>query len=160
MRPTATKIFLSLIFVGTLSCFCPVAYGADLTILDTSGFTRAAESVDGLGNVEFSVIGSDGVVTEGASITLSNAATGETLTAVVSNGVAAFESIAPGTWTVASATTGVTFTNVAVSSVALAAGAGGGIALGAAGLAAAAGGTAAIVAATDTGNSSDLSPST
>lgn len=154
---------------------------SQVIINDTAGVTRAAAEVDGSGRIEFNVVDKDGLPADGVEVLLTSAATGEVISAIATNGAVAFEAVAPGAWTVASAVPGITFTNVAIlpSTAALAAGGAGGLAAGGAGvsatgaglsLAGAAGATAAVGGATalavttaDDDNSSSkppLSPST
>jgi hypothetical protein len=95
----------------------------EVTVQDTSGFTRATSSVDGTGSVEFNVATSTGTAADGATVTLTNAATGEVLTGVTTGGVVTFQGVVPGVWTVATTSPGLTFTSVVVASTA-AAGAG------------------------------------
>ena len=48
-------------------------------------------------------------------LTLTNKVTGETISATAHNGVATFESVNSGAWTISTTTPGVTFTNVVIS---------------------------------------------
>ena len=146
----------------------------EITIKDTSGFTRAVSQVDGLGNVEFNLLDAAGTPAEGIEVTLTAVESAETISAVAVNGSVVFESVPPGIWTVASSIPEVTFTNVAIgSSAALvpAAGAAGFAGLGglstgtvAAGGVAVAGATTAAVASSRSDDSDEpttppLSPS-
>ncbi|MCB0347175.1 MAG: carboxypeptidase regulatory-like domain-containing protein [Bdellovibrionales bacterium] len=120
-----SKITLSLLLLAaTVPLHSAFAQEADLLVKDTGGFTRASSSVEGSGSVEFTLVDAAGSPAEGVEVTLTNSLSGETLTAISSNGTVVFEGVAPGTWTVASTASGVTFTNVAITSTALAAGAG------------------------------------
>ncbi len=92
------------------------AVAEDLTIQDTGGFTRAASQIDGNSKVEFDLIDSLGNAPDGVPVTLTNAATGEVLTASSSSGAASFQGVTPGVWTVSTTSAGVTFTNVTVAS--------------------------------------------
>lgn len=122
---TGKRVFQALILAiaATLVDTFP-ALADDLTIQDTSGFTRAASEVDGPGSVEFSVVAEGGALAEGVPVTLTNAATGEILTATASNGIVTFQGVSPGVWTVATSASGVTFTNVAIASAVAAGGVG------------------------------------
>lgn len=93
-----------------------VALCAEVTIQDTSGFTRAASQVEGPGKIEFSVLSSTGAAGDAIPVTLTNSATGEVLTATSANGLVSFPSVSPGVWTVATTVPGATFTNVAIAS--------------------------------------------
>lgn len=147
------------------------AQGSDLIVQDTSGVTRAASDVGNEGSVQFQVTDAAGSALDGAEVTLKNAVTGEAFSAVSTNGVVAFENLAPGTWTVASATPGVTFANVTISSMSaigggIAAGTAGGLAglsgttLAVGGVAVAGAATAGGIVAANSGSSKKLSPST
>lgn len=92
----------------------------DIVIQDTGGATRNTTSVEDFGKVEFTLTDAGGTPAEGAQITLTNTLSGETLTAMSVNGVATFENVAPGVWTVASSSSSITFTGVVVTSSALA----------------------------------------
>ncbi|MCB0334089.1 MAG: hypothetical protein KDD55_11355 [Bdellovibrionales bacterium] len=141
---------------------------SEVTIKDTSGFTRAVSEIDGVGNVEFSLVDEAGTPAEGVEVTLTSAETGEVISAVAVNGAVIFDSVPPGIWTVASAAPEVTFTNVAIgSSAALVPAAGAGVAslssLGVSTGAVAAGGVAAVgagAAAVASSRSSDKKPTT
>lgn len=129
----------------------------ELTVLDSSGFTRAAEDVNGSARVEFNLAGPDGELANDIEVTLTTAS-GEVIRATATNGVVVFDSVAPGTWTVATAAQGITFTSVAITGGTVAAGAAGGLALGAAALGVG-GGTIALVAAnSDDDDDAELSP--
>lgn len=129
LRSTITLLLaMSAVFP---TAFAQPEASEELTIKDTSGFTRAVSQVDGLGNVEFNLLNEQGAPAEGVEVTLTSADSAEVISAVAVNGAVIFESVPPGIWTVASAVPEVTFTNVAIgSSAALvpAAGAGAGIA--------------------------------
>jgi hypothetical protein len=150
-------LFLVLIFS------CPlIAKGAsELTIQDTSGFTRASSEIEETGQIEFSLIDAAGSPAEGVEVTLTNTATGETLTAASINGNVTFDGISPGVWTVSTTAQGVTFTNVTVlNAMAVGGLAGSGIGTGAVllGSTGAAVGGAAIVHNISDGDSSDDAP--
>lgn len=118
----------------------------ELTIKDTSGFTRAVSKVEGTGIVEFELVDTAGAPAEGIEVTLTNTATGQTLTSSAVNGTATFHGVQSGVWTVASSTTQVTFTNIAIGSGAVVAAAGGGMVAGS--IAPIAAGTAVVGGAT------------
>ncbi len=135
----------------------------DIVIQDTSGFTRNTTSVEDFGKVEFSLTDAAGTPAEGAQISLTNTLDGQVLQAVSANGLATFESVAPGVWTVASTSPSVTFTGVVITSTALAgtavAGAAGIIPIVVGGGAAAAAVTGAAIAVSESdGNRSDDIP--
>lgn len=143
-----TKRLLTLASLTLLSAF-PLSAAAqeEITIQDTQGFTRAVSEVDRSGDVSFDLINRDGVPPDGVEVTLANAATGETLTAVSASGAVVFHSISPGVWTVATTVPGITFTNAAVTAAgAMGAAAGGtAAAVGLGGFGGAAAGTTAVV---------------
>ncbi len=119
------NIRISLTVAAVLLAFNVSAVSADeITIQDTSGFTRASSNVDGKGKVEFSVAALGGSAADGIPVTLTNAATGEILTGTSANGLVAFEGISGGVWTVSTSAQGITFTNVMIIGAAT----GGGIA--------------------------------
>ena len=128
----------------------------EMIIKDAAGFTRAVAQGDG--SVTFELIDTvSGSLANGVEVTLTNVATGETLTATAVNGSAAFSKVAAGEWVVAGQ--GVTFTSISVAPVAAAGIAG----LGAAGTGVAAVGAAGAATAVgiEAGNddSSPVSPS-
>ena len=91
-----------------------------VNVIDSQGFTRAALDLGSGENASLTVevVGAGGVSAAGTTVTLASA-TGETLTAVVAaNGVATFEGIAAGSWTIASAAPGVTFVSTSLAPVA------------------------------------------
>jgi len=134
-----------------------LAHSDELTIQDSSGFTRAAEDVQGSARVEFNVAGDTGAPASDVEVTLTSS-TGEVIRAVANNGIVIFDSVAPGTWTVATNAPGIIFTNVAITGGVVAAGTAGGLALGAAALGVG-GGTLAIIAANDDDDEGDeMSP--
>ena len=157
------KFGLSLAFlVAPIAAFADVS---ELTITDSAGVTRSVSQVEGASHIEFTLTDVAGMPADGVQVTLTNAATGEQISAVVVNGTVAFDQVAAGTWTVSSAAANVTFTNIVVTAASA------GVGLGAAGLggttillagggvAAAAGATIAIVDANDSNNNGELSPS-
>jgi hypothetical protein len=133
-----------------------IALGDNLTIQDSSGFTRAQEEIKSSAKVEFNVTGPNGEPASNVEVTLTTAS-GEVIRAVATNGVVVFDAVAPGTWTVATAAQGITFTNVAITGGVVAAGTVGGLALGAAALGVG-GGTIAIVAASNDDDDNEMSP--
>jgi len=114
------KLLRKLILALALSLFTTSAFASenleDLTIKDTSGFTRAVSQVDGIGSVEFNIVDAAGLPADAVEVSLTNAATGSTLNAVAANGTVIFDGVSSGVWTVASTSTEVTFTNVAITS--------------------------------------------
>lgn len=124
----------SLVLACLLAFPCPLL-AEELTVQDTSGFTRAASEIEGTGQVDFALVGSTGAAADGVVVTLTNAATGEVLTATAASGTATFQGVTAGVWTVATAAPGVTFTSVSVI---------GGAAIGAAGLGSVAVGAAVV----------------
>jgi len=103
---------------------------SELTIKDTSGIVRNVTQTEDPMRVEFHVLDASNQPADGAEITLKNEAGGVTLTAVSAAGVVAFESVAPGTWTVASLSPSITFTDIVISAAGTADVTGSGAALG------------------------------
>ncbi|RMG39386.1 MAG: carboxypeptidase regulatory-like domain-containing protein [Candidatus Dadabacteria bacterium] len=130
---------------------------SEIVIKDTSGFTRSTASVEDKGKIIFNLVDSAGKAADGVKVTLTNSLTGESLSAVAANGKVIFSNVAPGTWTVASATPGVTFTNISVLSMAAAGGAISGTTIGLAGLGAIGAGSA-VAANEASGDGKVLSP--
>ncbi|RMG41870.1 MAG: hypothetical protein D6719_07670, partial [Candidatus Dadabacteria bacterium] len=99
--------------------FMPVAVCAQLVITDCQGFTRAVQSVEPgqLSNVEINVTDALGNPADGIQVQLTNSATGEVTTAVAKNGVATFENLSSGTFSVSSSATGASIGSVSVSTV-------------------------------------------
>ncbi len=128
-----TVTYKNLLLLTCLLALPCAVFAEELTVQDTSGFTRAASEVDGSGQVDFALVSETGAAADGAVVTLTNAATGEVLTTTAVGGTASFQGVTAGVWTVATAAPGITFTSVSVI---------GGAAIGAAGF-----GTAAIGAA-------------
>ncbi len=121
--------YLLLALLVALSSTQPhAALAEDIVIQDSSGVPRGTSSVDGLGRVDFAVVDAGGTPAEGAVVTLTNTVTGETLTSTSTAGAVGFENVGAGTWTVASSTPGLTFTNVTILAVSAGAAAGTGIA--------------------------------
>lgn len=144
-----------------------VQSGDEVVIKDTLGVTRASADVGELAKVEFSLVDAAGKAADGVEVILTNATTGETVTITSANGAAVFEGVAPGVWTVASPTAGVTFTSVTVQSMAAGLAIGGAAGISTATLvtggaaAAVAGGTVAIAENNSSGggSSTPVSPS-
>lgn len=158
MRVVCKATKLLLIAAASICVRLPSSFAADLTIQDTSGFSRAAAEVDGPGSVEFSVVTEGGALAEGVPVTLSNAATGQILTATASNGIVTFQGVTPGVWTVATTAPGVTFTNVAIASAIAAGGVGATGALVPALAIGGAGAGAAVAVSNDDNNDEEISP--
>jgi hypothetical protein len=90
------------------------SFGAELRIRDAEGVTRAAGEVSSTGALEFNVTTLQGMPSDGEEISLFNTQTGDTLATVSSNGLARFESVPAGTWTVTSASDQVVFAGIMV----------------------------------------------
>ncbi len=132
--------------------------GGEITIEDTSHIARASTAVDDYGKVEFALTDGTGAAAEGVPVTLTNTVTGEVLTATSFNGAAVFESVTPGVWTVATSAPGITFSNIAISTMtAVAAGGAAGVSAAGLGLAAVGvGGSAAVaIGASEASKSND-----
>lgn len=82
-----------------------------LVITDSAGVERAKADVESASKIEFSLTDSSGAPADGAEITLTNSL-GEVISTQSVNGIAVFEGVGPGTWTVASITPGITFTDI------------------------------------------------
>lgn len=81
-----------------------------LLIMDCQGFTRAAQEVKAgsLNRIEVSIAGGvSSNLPHASNIKLVNAVTGESFSAETSGGVAVFENVPPGTFTLESATEGL-----------------------------------------------------
>ncbi len=147
------------LIASSLLAACSSAFAEELTIQDTSGFTRSAAEIDGSTQVDFALVNGAGAAADGIAVTLTNATTGEVLTATSINGIASFQGVTAGVWTVATTSAGITFTSVSVV---------GAVAMGGAtltstligGAAVVGGGTAAAIAITDSNNddNDELSP--
>lgn len=153
------RLFVAALAAASACVFANPARADEVTIQDTSGFTRAVSEVQGSGSVQFDLVGSAGAAADGVPVTLTNAATGEVLTATSANGVVVFDGVTPGVWTVATTSPGVTFTSVSVLG---AIGTGGGITAGALIPAVAVGGAgaaAAVAVSNDSNDDNEISPS-
>jgi hypothetical protein len=98
------------------ACFALVAVDAFaqsgvLVVVDSAGVERAKASVESASKIEFSLTDASGAPAEGAEITLTNEL-GVAISTQSVNGIAVFEGVGPGTWTVASITPGITFTDI------------------------------------------------
>ena len=144
-------VFLLLLIVVT--SMSTDAFSDEIVIKDTAGFTRWQSTVDGSGNVEFSLVDSSGTSPDGVEVTITNTVTGETITAQAIAGSVVFPAVPSGTWVVASSISGITFTSVSVGA-AVAGGTGAGAAtLGSTALVV--GGTAAIATGMAVANNND-----
>lgn len=153
------------LLVCLLSTGIALAESKEVVIQDSSGIERARGELDEVGKIEFSLTDASGAPAQGAEITLTNSISGEIISTQSVDGIAAFQGVAPGSWTVASVTPGITFTEIQVGAVSALAAGGGLGALSAttvAGGAVAVGGaTVGISAATNSSSNNDpLSPST
>ncbi len=92
-----------------------------ILITDCQGFTRVAQKVkaNSLNNIEVQVSNSAQQATEQVQVTLTNSVTGQSVTASAQNGVAVFQNIAPGSFSVTSSAAGVSFASITVAPVAL-----------------------------------------
>ncbi len=112
-RSFSSILALCAILSGSLFATNPVlADSRTLIINDSSGVERARTAVDEAAKIEFSLTDSAGAPAQGAEITLTNTLTNEVITTTSVDGIAAFEGVAPGSWTVASITPGITFTDI------------------------------------------------
>jgi hypothetical protein len=158
-NPPRLKLLVAALATSSACVLVSPVHAAEVTIQDTSGFTRAVSEVQGSGSVQFDLVGSGGAAADGVPVTLTNSATGEVLTATSVNGVVVFDGVTPGVWTVATTSPGVTFTSVSVLG---AVGTGGGITAGALIPAVAVGGAgaaAAIAISNDSDDNNEMSPS-
>lgn len=117
----AAKLNSTLTFVCAVVLFVlvPGISFAQLMITDCNGFTRALHRVDpgSLNNVDITVSDALGNPAEGVEVTLTNSATGETVTAVSQNGVASFNNLAAGSFSMSSPAAGATVGAVSVAPV-------------------------------------------
>ncbi|MBX7144032.1 MAG: carboxypeptidase-like regulatory domain-containing protein [Oligoflexia bacterium] len=139
-------------------------YGQSLLITDCQGFTRAAKSVkpNSLNRIEVNVSDVSGNPLDNVQVSLTNSATGEVSTVTAKSGVAAFENVAPGAFSVSSSAAGVSFSSIAIAPGALSTLAATGIVAGGA-VASGGAATGVVIGATDavnsvTNNNSDPDP--
>lgn len=153
-----------MLIIASVATRAAFAIQDEIVVQDTLGIPRSTSLVEGLGRVDCSVVDGSGSAMEGAIVNLSNTTTAETLAGSTVLGLASFENIAPGIWTVSSPTAGATISEVTVLAVSAGA-AGTSVAPSVLMGAASTGGTAAAVAlgvaATGggSGSSPELSPS-
>lgn len=97
------------------------AFAQSLLVTDCQGFTRAARSVkpNSLNRVEINVSDVSGNPIDNVQVTLTNSATGEVSTATAKSGIAVFENVAPGAFSVSSSAAGVSFSTIAIAPGAL-----------------------------------------
>ncbi len=127
---TATQLVLALAL--TILIVSPQALALqEVTIKDTSGTVRNVTQIDEAANIEFSLTDAHGLPAQGAEVSLKNELTGEILKITAQHGTALFEGVQPGAWVVASSTSSITFTNIAVTSSAAIAASGAAAATGA-----------------------------
>jgi len=159
MAPILRLAFLILILSSSWTCRAVAE--ESLIIQDTSGFTRAAADVDHVGNINFELAGASGSPVTGAEVKLTNALTQESIVVTSDAGVASFQSVPAGTWTVSTTATDVTFTNVAIVDALAPAAAGVGVGtmqavgIGAAGVTGATAATISVVDATKSEHNED-----
>ncbi|MBX7138992.1 MAG: hypothetical protein K1X83_13545 [Oligoflexia bacterium] len=159
MNSRPLKVLLA--FLATIVLASTVlAESSEIVVNDTSGVTRAVFDASKQGQLEFQLLDAAGNPADGIEVTLTNAATSETLTATSVGGTVTFDAIAPGTWTVASGIDGVTFTNIAFNAAGAAALTGSVVpaVVGIGGLAAAGTAAVAITNSSDSTDSDPLSP--
>ena len=109
------KSYNVILLAFVLAVCAPLSHAENqITIQDTAGFTRAVAEVGVSGRVEFALTDEHSKPADAIEVTLTNTASGETLTAKSVNGVVTFENVAPGVWTVSTPVSGITFTNVAL----------------------------------------------
>ncbi len=107
--------YMATVFIGIGFFQVSQAFAqTDLTIQDTSGFTRSVADVGTSGKVEFVIADASAAPADGVEITLTNSSTHEVITARSVNGVVTFDNVAPGVWTVSTTTVGITFTSVTI----------------------------------------------
>jgi hypothetical protein len=114
LPPKSSKVVRMRLLLVTL-CHSLVFAQGSIVVKDTSGFTRAEESISSqFGSIEFSVLNELGNPSEGATITLTSEATGEVVETVSVGGKATFNNILPGVYVVSSSEVGLTFTTVSI----------------------------------------------
>lgn len=108
-----TRTPLILVLLACLVCTSAFADG-EVTVQDSAGIVRGTASVEDLGQVRFQVENAQGLPADGAKITLTSAESGESFHAVSALGTVEFDGVAPGVWTVASETPGITFVDISI----------------------------------------------
>lgn len=144
--PSAFLIAVVLIpsaLLSSLLVFAPQVQAQAIIVTDCYGLTRALKSVKGGSKniVRVEVKSATGTPANGSQVTLTNATTGEVAKTTAVDGVATFNEVSSGVFSVATETTGVTMGSVAIQPVAVAAGLSAGALTG---VAAGTGGTVAI----------------
>jgi len=88
----------------------------ELRIVDCDGVTRASQRVDPAtrNRVEVEVRDSSGQPANGQEVSVTNATTGQIVTATALNGVVVFPELAPGVWSMTSSASGLVFSSVAI----------------------------------------------
>ena len=113
LRVTREALLLSVGF--TLLASGPAtSLAQELSIKDTSGFTRAAAQVESAGRVQFTIVDQNGLPAEGVEVTLTNPDRSDVRRGNSVAGMVIFEDVGSGTWTVASTAQGITFTDVSI----------------------------------------------
>ena len=99
-RQSNIIIVITTILIG-LGHFNSV-YAQSITITDCHGFTRAVKEVSHNvpTRVEVNLTTTSGSVAEGSTITLTNAVTGKSISTTVHSGVAVFDSVPPGVFSI------------------------------------------------------------
>lgn len=124
MNSTLPQV-ISALGLYLLSClsFSSHGYAEEITILDSAGFSRAAGEIEtSETEVQFNLQTEQGTPANGVEVQLTNATTGEALTAVSRSGTVVFPKVSGGVWTVSTSVPGVTFTGteiVGISTLAL-----------------------------------------
>jgi hypothetical protein len=120
----ADRVFLVIIVavmttVSALLSGTPAyAFGShEISVQDTRGVTRAQGTVDDHARIEFTIQKANGTAPDNVEVTLTNSATMGVLSSMSANGLVAFDQVAPGTWVVATASPGITFTQVNIVSM-------------------------------------------
>ncbi|MCO6429587.1 MAG: carboxypeptidase regulatory-like domain-containing protein [Deltaproteobacteria bacterium] len=112
---------ISFLSVSLLICtlLANSALAQSIIIQDCNGFTRGVKSADpsGANKVEVSVSDAGGAPADGSQVTLTNSVTGESITTVAQNGVAVFENVAPGMFTVTTASDALVVGTIGVGSM-------------------------------------------
>lgn len=116
--------FSTLILLCVLSMLSALPVHAQLILTDCQGFTRAVQNVDpgSLNDVQVSVNDAAGNPLDGVEVQLTNSVTGEVITVLSQNGVATFQGVGTGTFSISSTAAGATVGTVSITTTAVATG--------------------------------------
>jgi len=115
-----------------VSLYPSLLFAQGLLITDCQGFTRVAKALNPgkAAKLEVSVSNAGGTSTNGVQVSLTNSATGEVSTAVAKNGVAVFDNVTRGVFTLSTEASGVSIGSVSVAGASVSAGVATGVGIG------------------------------